>query len=278
MEKLLFFDIDGTLATPGNAPSPATVEAIRKARMSGHKVFLSTGRTLGGVPLAVLNIGFDGGIFSAGGYVIAEDTVLSQRFMPDGLLQQILSHLRKDNIFYVLETSDGKFRSENGSEMLKQLDPSKANSEMQRLIQEVFFGRDMLDISSYQGQKVYKVCFFSSDFSTADQLDRALDGAAKIVRFDNLVPDFPFVSGEITDYAISKGSALRDVCVYYHKTEADCIVFGDSMNDAEILQAAGLGIAMGNAEPRVIQLADMVCDTCDNDGVAKALYSLNMIL
>lgn len=277
MDKLLFFDIDGTLATPGHEPSSVTVDAIRKARENGHKVFISTGRTRGSVPLPVLDIGFDGGIFSAGGYVMVEDTILSQHFMPDALLQRILSHLQKDTIFYVLETADGKFKSENGTAILKQLDFTQSSSELQRLTQEVFFGRDLLDISDYQGQQVYKVSFFSTDFSISDQLSSALEGAAKVVRFDNLVPDFPLVAGEITDYAISKGTALRDVYEHYHKTAADCIVFGDSMNDAEILQAAGLGIAMGNAEPRVIQLADMVCDTCENDGVAKALYSLNLI-
>ena len=66
MPKLLFFDIDGTLCMPGKAPSPRTVEAIQKARANGHKVFLSTGRNITGIPKAVNDIGFDGYITNAG--------------------------------------------------------------------------------------------------------------------------------------------------------------------------------------------------------------------
>lgn len=277
MEKLLFFDIDGTLAMPGRNPSCVTKEAIRLARKNGHKVFLSTGRLLENVPPAVLDIGFDGGIFSAGGYVVAGDTILSQHFLCQALLHQILVLLHNADFFYMLETADGKFKSENTSKSLAKLDFSQSSSEMQRIIQDVFCDKNLMDISSYKGQPVYKVAFYSADASALDGLICALEGAAKIVRFDNLVPDFPLIAGEITDIAINKGAALLEICKYYHKTAEECIAFGDSMNDAEILQTAGLGIAMGNAEDKVLALADMVCDRCENDGVAKALHSLSLI-
>lgn len=277
MKKLLFFDIDGTLAYPRFNPSPATVEAIQEARANGHKVFLSTGRTLDSVPRAVREIGFDGGIFSAGGFVIYEDTVLSHHFMPDPLVQKILVLLHRKTIFFTLETAEGKFKSENGNDILSQLDMTKSSSEMQRFSEELLFDKMLRTLSDYSGQPVYKIAFFSTDRSMADQLSASLEGSAKVVRFDNLVPDFPLTAGEISDCSIHKGLALQDICKYLNKTEADCIAFGDSMNDAEILQTAGLGIAMGNAEDRVKALADMVCDSCENNGIAKALYDLNLI-
>ena len=49
------------------------------------------------------------------------------------------------------------------------------------------------------------------------------------------------------------------------------------MNDAEMLQTAGVGVAMGNASEQVKALADMVCDRCECDGIAKALKALNLI-
>jgi HAD superfamily hydrolase (TIGR01484 family) len=55
--KLIFFDIDGTLAMPGHEPSIATVEAIRSCRNKGNKVFLSTGRTLDTVQNNISSIG-----------------------------------------------------------------------------------------------------------------------------------------------------------------------------------------------------------------------------
>ena len=54
------------------------------------------------------------------------------------------------------------------------------------------------------------------------------------------------------------------------------IAFGDSMNDAEMLLAAGIGVAMGNAEPEVKELADRVCESVDDDGVARELERMGL--
>lgn len=49
------------------------------------------------------------------------------------------------------------------------------------------------------------------------------------------------------------------------------------MNDAEILQAAGTAIVMGNLGSRLRMHADIICDCCENDGVMKALQQLGII-
>ena len=57
MQRLIFFDIDGTLAYPGQEPSASTVAAIHAARRNGHKVFISTGRTMDSIPASIASIG-----------------------------------------------------------------------------------------------------------------------------------------------------------------------------------------------------------------------------
>ena len=49
------------------------------------------------------------------------------------------------------------------------------------------------------------------------------------------------------------------------------------MNDAEILSIVGLGVAMGNANPVLKEQADMICNRCENDGIAKTLNLLKLI-
>lgn len=278
MKKLLFFDIDGTLAYPRSDPSPVTAAAVRAARRNGHKVFLSTGRTLDRIPKAVLDIGFDGGIFSAGGFVVYGNTVVSQRFMPALLVQKILQLLRGQAVFYKLETAEGNFKSENAEAMLLRMNLAEAGSEMQRFAEDLLFDPRLRPLSDYDGQPVYKISFFSADRAVPEQLSAALGDRAKVVRFDNLVRNFPLTAGEVCDVSVNKGLALRDICRHLGESEADCIAFGDSMNDAEILEAAGLGIAMGNAEERVKALADRVCGSCEEDGVAKALQELKLTI
>lgn len=275
MKKLLFFDIDGTLAYPQQEPADSTVEAIRQARRMGHLAFISTGRTIDSIPEAVARIGFDGGIFSAGGQIAIGDTVLYQFHMEPSLLHQILLRLQMLPVFYALETAAGRFHSENASEVLRRTDPTEVTDEAMELTRQILFDPGMRPMSEYRDQEVFKIAFHCPKDAAA-QLRAELDGFATLVDYDNLL-ELPISVGEISDPSVNKGRAIEELSRHFGMTTADCIAFGDSMNDAEMLRTAGMGVAMGNACDSVKALANMVCDRCEHDGIAKALKELKLI-
>jgi hydroxymethylpyrimidine pyrophosphatase-like HAD family hydrolase len=55
---------------------------------------------------------------------------------------------------------------------------------------------------------------------------------------------------------------------------AHAFAFGDGLNDLEMLQGVGTGIAMGNSHPELIKVADRVADAVHQDGVAKMVAQL----
>lgn len=276
MKKLLFFDIDGTLAYPQQEPPVSAVEAIRQSRYNGHMAFISTGRTIDSIPEAVSRIGFDGGIFSAGGQVAIGDAVLYRFHMEDSLLQELLARLRSMPVFYALETADSRFHSENAEEILRLADLSGIDENAMKLTQEILFDPGMRPMSEYAGQPVFKIAYHCPKGAARTRLSAELAGLAKLVDYDNLL-ELPISVGEISDPAVNKGNAIRALCHHLGMTTADCIAFGDSMNDSEMLQTAGIGVAMGNAPDAVKALADLVCDRCECDGIAKALKQLDLI-
>ena len=276
MKKLLFFDIDGTLAYPRQEPPVSAVEAIRQSRFNGHMAFLSTGRTIDSIPDAVSRIGFDGGIFSAGGQVAIGDHVLFHFHMADDLLQQLLVRLRTMPVFYALETADGRFHSENAEEILPLADLSGISENAMKLTHEILFDPGMRPMTEYAGQPVFKIAYHCPKGAARTRLSAELAGLAKLVDYDNLL-ELPISVGEISDPEVNKGNAIRALCRHLGMTTADCIAFGDSMNDSEMLQTAGIGVAMGNAPDAVKALADLVCDRCECDGIAKALKQLDLI-
>lgn len=270
-KRLLFFDIDGTLAMPGENPGADTVRAIRAARTNGYPVFLSTGRTEDTVPPAVRDIGFDGGIYSAGGRVVADGTVLAERTMPLEMSGAIIQAMQSEHLTFTVETATGNFRY--GVIPAAAANQSGANSEFLRVLKIP----DMIPLEEYRGEPAYKISFMAESQATIDGLARRLPTAVKLVQFGNLTSGFPVIVGEISDRRIHKGLALEELCAHYGASAADSIAFGDSMNDVEMLLAAGIGIAMGNAEEAVKALADQVCESCREDGVAKALIRLGMV-
>ena len=57
----------------------------------------------------------------------------------------------------------------------------------------------------------------------------------------------------------------------------DTIAFGDSSNDKEMLKTVNTAVVMGNGSDDIKQYADFITDDIDNDGLAKAMESLNLI-
>ena len=77
---------------------------------------------------------------------------------------------------------------------------------------------------------------------------------------------------EISPKGISKASGLETLCNYIGIPLSRSIVVGDGDNDLEILKAAGLAVAMGNSNPSVLDIADVVVRDNDNGGCAQAIY------
>lgn len=76
---------------------------------------------------------------------------------------------------------------------------------------------------------------------------------------------------EINPKGINKKTGIIEVCQLLQIEMSEVVAMGDSMNDIEMIKAAGLGVAMGNAQEAVKQAADIVTLKCGEDGVAKAI-------
>ena len=105
--KLIFLDIDGTIVEALSAPSPLVRRAVQGARARGHMVFLCTGRNLAIIGQDILEIGFDGVVASAGGYVAVGDEVLLDSLLPEQLVQECLDILHSRGLYCRIETADG---------------------------------------------------------------------------------------------------------------------------------------------------------------------------
>ncbi|WP_273835964.1 Cof-type HAD-IIB family hydrolase [Guptibacillus sedimenti] len=76
---------------------------------------------------------------------------------------------------------------------------------------------------------------------------------------------------EFTDKGITKGTSIEKLISKLGIKREEVIAVGDSYNDQEMIEFAGLGVAMGNAPDDIKKISDYIADTNENDGVAKVV-------
>lgn len=76
---------------------------------------------------------------------------------------------------------------------------------------------------------------------------------------------------EFSRPGVNKATGVSALAAHYGVTAEDVVAFGDMPNDLEMLAWSGMGVAMANASPRLLDAADFVTTTNDEDGVAAVL-------
>ena len=264
--KLIFLDIDGTLVFAMAPPSPRVIEAIQGARAKGHKVFLCTGRNMPIIGRDIMDVGFDGVIARAGSHVEAEGHILFDRMLPEDTIQECLSIFHAQGMYCRIETAEGIYTDPQMEELLRSAVADPANSELIRMQEEIASGIPIHPYKDYPCTGAYKICFTSRNQEAIEMTKKYLGE-----RFTYAVHAYGNSStcfnGEIIPKGTDKGTGMGLVCGYYGARLEDTIAFGDSMNDLEMMEAAGISVAMGNACAALKRMADRVCEDVRADGI-----------
>ncbi len=265
-KKFIFLDIDGTLVSAMQPPSARVTAAVRGARANGHKVFLCTGRNMPIIGRDILDIGFDGVIASAGSHVEVKGEVLFDSLLAEETIQECLDIFHTHGMYCRIETPEGIYTDPQMEELLQAAVADASNSELIRMQKEIEAGIGILPYAEYPRKGAYKICFTSRDLESVEQT-RAYLGSRFVYAVHPYADSNACFNGEIIPKGIDKGRGMELVCGYYGVGLADTVAFGDSMNDYEMMLAAGYRVAMGNACEELKRVADRVCGSVWEDGI-----------
>ena len=274
MEKrLIFLDIDGTLTIPGSNEPPASAqEAVKQARANGHKVVLCSGRNRGMLS-PLLAYGFDGLVASSGGYIEYGGQVVYDCPMTTEQRDKAMRVFQESGVFRTVECKEGSYTDEGFKDFLRE--SAGGNSEMLRWREQLENELGIRPMAEYQGAPVYKMVFVSPNAAglrepmrvLGDEFDFCLQGTDQLGA----------INGELINKAFNKGLAVERLCRHLNVPIQNTIAFGDSMNDLEMIRAAGLGICMANGSADLKKIADEVCPAVDEDGLYKAFAQHGLI-
>lgn len=260
--KLIALDIDGTLTNDEKKITEDTHSTLLKLQKQGVRVMLASARPVPGLYSASRELDLKDyhGILMAynGGKVVdaADGTLLSETHIDMETTRSILRFLETLPVTVILD--DGKRFYVEDAHGYK-VEYECWNNQMEYT--EVDNLADFLDFSPV---KLLLSVDPAEILNIQNTIREHLPDDLSVVR------TAPFYL-EIIPVSINKGKALLDVCSRLGIDPADAAAFGDSENDIPMIQAAGCGVAMGNAEDAVKAAADKVTLSNNSDGIAYAL-------
>lgn len=270
-KRLVFLDIDGTLLIPGaGRMTDRTVQALRRARENGHILCICTGRTCCEIPDTVK--GFDAVISAAGACVMWKDKVLLAEYLSDSEKQAAVELLEEAGAIYAMEGFDDLYMKKEVYERFCRVLEGRSEEERKVL---GLFQRTRFYTEVSETEKVHKCSYFYAEKDGGWFRERLKKRDMSVAAFSQ--GEARGNCGEITKTAFNKGSAVRCLSDYLGIPIEDTIAVGDSENDLEMLRAAGVGIAMGNALGYVKDAADDVTKSVEEDGVYHAFLKYGLI-
>ena len=266
--KLILLDLDGTLLTSDKQISPANYAALEQCAANGIHIVPSTGRIYSGMPRVVRDLPFVRYVVAVNGaqiYDAKEDKILCREEIDLETAFRVFAELDQLPVIYDCYMGGSGY---DDAAMYERVDEFISDPRVNAMVKDT--RQPVPDLRAFlreQGCSIQKIQMFFKD------MDRR---AVELERLPKIFPDLAVTSSitnniEFNAKNANKGQALRFLCEHLGLDVSESMSFGDGSNDLSMIEAAGTGVAMANADPILLKVADYVTDTNDNDGVAKAI-------
>lgn len=278
MQKIIFMDIDGTLVNDNGVIPDSAKLAIRQARDNGHLVFICTGRSKAELFPEILEVGFDGIIGAAGGYIEVEQEILLHERVKKEDVQHLVEFFNQHGIDFYLESNGGLFASKNCKSQIRTIienlliEKPEAKEEVEKGLQP--FHDCLIEGEDLVREDINKISFLGSGVSI-EIINQEF--ASKFNVIPSTVPLFGKNSGELSVPGIHKATAIEKLLQHLKIEKEDTFAYGDGINDLEMLEFVQHGIAMGNAKEAVKKAADDITDSPDEHGIYNSFKKYGLI-
>lgn len=261
--QVIALDIDGTVRNSKKEITPETKKVLLELQEKGVMVVVASGRCTYGVLPTAQELKLD----QYGGYIITFNGCQSIECKTGKIIDN--HYLPLDLPGKVLE-----FSKSIGGDFLMYHDTYLVSDNIQNphVQNEARINalelKEVKDLSAYSKEKLNE-CFIAADPELLKKIlpeaKRMFGDSANIFRSEPYLLSFVPLGTE-------KGTGLKAILEYHNIPREASAAFGDAYNDISMIQYAGLGVAMGNAEDPIKEAADFVTKSCDEDGIAYALH------
>jgi len=256
--KLLALDLDGTLLNSRHQVSERNIDAINKAQEKGVNIVIATGRTNLGAEDIFHSLGLKEYLIAYNGALIknmAEDKIIKHIPLPLDQSLEILKFVEAEDLYVNLYMNSSVYANKKGEEYeyysrIMNIEPVVLEEDLHQFLNRPT--TKMLIIEKDLKKVDYILKSLEEDFSDRLNITKSISDCI-----------------DVMSKGVSKGSALSDLSRKLNILPEEAAVVGDSNNDIEMMQFAGISGAVANAEIAVKESADYITSSNDQDGVAE---------
>ncbi|AUS98837.1 haloacid dehalogenase [Clostridium thermosuccinogenes] len=267
MYKMIAIDLDGTLLNSEKKISSENKRFIKLAMDMGVKVVICSGRVYRGARMYAREIGSKDPVIACNGAVIkCADTgeILFNNPMSADDCAKVIDICRREGIYFHYYVGDTLYAEKMERSALSIWKRNKELPEEDRI--DVQIADDLIKVLRDSGELPLKV------IAICDDKERLAKARAEVERIGSVdVTSSGSNNFEVIKKGNNKGRALEILTERLGIKREELIAIGDNENDAPMIRYAGLGIAMGNAETFIKDMADFVTLTNEQNGVAAAI-------
>lgn len=257
--KLIATDIDGTLFDNNhNFDKEKLNSLIEKLHRRNIKFVVASGNTYNHLERLFKEVtGIDAIMVENGGQLVIADTTVYERVFSNQEAQKLIEILIKNSSINNIYVSGKKATYTT----------DKSNLEGNFYYDNLKYIANYVDIQD----EIFKINILLNN----EMLDETVNDLNKI----NSKMLYAAVSGhgsiDIVPQNTNKGIALKELASHFNISTEQMMAFGDNKNDLEMIQVAGLGIAMRNAVPLIKEKANAITQyDNDNEGVLKEIKTI----
>ncbi len=266
--RVIALDLDGTLLTPTKTLLPSSLQALARAREAGFTPIIVTGRHHVAIHPFYQALALDTPAICCNGtylYDYQAKKVIEADPLPVAQALQLIDMLNEHQVHALMYVDDAMVYETPTGHVLRTLNWAQSLPPEQR---PVFTQVDSLAQTAREVNAVWKFALTDEDSAKLNAFALAVEQQLGLECERSWHDQI-----DIARQGNSKGKRLAQWVASLGLSMQDVVAFGDNFNDISMLQAAGMGVAMGNAADEVKAHANVVIGDNTTDTIAEFIYT-----
>ena len=267
MFKLVVSDMDGTLLNSSGNVSERTKSALKRCLDKDVHVAIATGRIYTSAKVYAKYLDIVTPVIACNGAIVKDlhdNRIIYGSSIEPQYCFKVFDLCKEHDLYFHFYTEDIFYTQRIAYSSMKYFEWNKTINEEEQINIQII--DDPYELVSHFDEEVYKIQINSDDMELLNKVRMILEGMEEFQISKSWHNNI-----EIMNKGVSKGNAVMHLAQSLGVKQEEVICLGDNENDISMLNYAGLGVAMGNAEDIVKQSANHVTQTNDEDGVAEVL-------